>query len=117
MDKEGIKKHKTVFDAWLDGAEVEVKYCDEAGWLPCDEPMFLSDYDYRVRVIPNSSFETMGPGYHWVKLKNLVPEHVTLIWMWRDSVFKVGDDKEISIDEAQDIYSYLGPVEPYKGDK
>lgn len=48
MDRKGIKKHKEVFDAWLNGAEVEYK--DLGGeWRTVKEPQFSSIVKYRVK--------------------------------------------------------------------
>lgn len=48
MNKEGIIKHKEVFDAWLNGAEIQYKV--GLGWTDVEhEPNWSQYLDYRVK--------------------------------------------------------------------
>lgn len=51
MTREGILKHKEVFDAWLEGAEVECfdDSPSQLGWFLCPHPDFLLGARYRVK--------------------------------------------------------------------
>ncbi len=50
MNREGIKKHHKVFEAWLNGAEVEYRTHDSGPWGQTDsQPLFLVAYEYRVK--------------------------------------------------------------------
>lgn len=48
MNREGIKKHKKVFDQWLDGAEVEVKP-KRGAWGLTDSPLWAERQQYRAK--------------------------------------------------------------------
>ncbi|KKN77922.1 hypothetical protein LCGC14_0354870 [marine sediment metagenome] len=54
MDREGIKKHRAVFDAWLDGAEVETKYSSQHAWHYTGQPDFVKHTEYRVKPVPET---------------------------------------------------------------
>lgn len=50
MTKEGILKHKEVFDAWLDGAEVQFYYESEEKWIDIDgTPSFDFKRSFRIK--------------------------------------------------------------------
>lgn len=49
MNREGIKKHKDVFDAWIDGATVQTFY--DGGWNDVYGPGFYEDSDYRIKPV------------------------------------------------------------------
>ena len=56
MDKSGIIKHREVFNAWLEGAEVEYY---EAAWgkwmsLTFDDPNFYPEVQYRIKPAPKT---------------------------------------------------------------
>ena len=51
VDVEGIKKHREVFNAWLDGAEVERSIDGKGSWVTLYEPTFYADYHYRVKPV------------------------------------------------------------------
>ncbi len=57
MDREGIKKHKAVFDAWLDGAKIEVRYPGNV-WIPAGGTGNTSEFsyglEYRVKPEPKT---------------------------------------------------------------
>lgn len=47
MNREGIKKHKELFDAWLDGATVQ-RRCNGKFWDDND-PTFRPEHEYRIK--------------------------------------------------------------------
>ena len=49
LDCEGIKKHKDVFDAWLDGAEIQYQCEGGDNWRPTLRPTWSQDLKYRVK--------------------------------------------------------------------
>ena len=50
MTKEGILKHKEVFDAWLDGAEVQFYHKSKEKWIDIDgTPSFVFDESFRIK--------------------------------------------------------------------
>ena len=73
---------------------------------------------YSVRYIiqkPNTSFETMEPGYHWV-MHNGKKQILELDEYATDDepVFINGAEHSRNYIESQ--CKYLGPVEPFKGE-
>jgi hypothetical protein len=63
MNKEGIKKHKAVFDAWLDGAEIQARDPGDRElnrWVDIEFPTWLTQVDYRVKPKP----VTYSPVYY-----------------------------------------------------
>jgi len=56
MNREGIKKHKVVFDAWLDGAEVEYSFAPGTDkWRSVvGEPLWHSYLEYRIKPTPKT---------------------------------------------------------------
>ncbi len=54
MNREGIKKHRVVFDAWLDGAEVEYQGSDGRWHLSHAGPNWCSTIEYRVKPEPET---------------------------------------------------------------
>lgn len=49
MTKEGILKHKEVFEAWLDGAEIQFFSSDYKGWIDIEKPSWDIELIYRVK--------------------------------------------------------------------
>ena len=55
MNKAGIIKHKAVFDAWLEGAEIQYKVQGANAWhdfvanSTYPEPLWLVSLEYRVK--------------------------------------------------------------------
>jgi len=49
MNREGIKKHKEVFKAWLEGAEIEYRCENREGWEEVDPPGWYISTNYRVK--------------------------------------------------------------------
>ncbi len=69
MDREGIKKHRAVFDAWLDGAKIQCRSEGGDFWWPTDDPPAW-DYDTEYRVKPEPETREM-----WA---NVYPENIVL---------------------------------------
>jgi hypothetical protein len=49
MNKEGILKHKKVFDAWLEGAEIQYRVFSNGEWEDVFNPLWNSNTEYRVK--------------------------------------------------------------------
>lgn len=50
MTREGYKKHKEVFDAWLNGAEVQFYHKSKEKWIDIDgTPSFVFDESFRIK--------------------------------------------------------------------
>ena len=63
MIREGILKHKEVFDAWLEGKEVEVLNTKKGIWEYISNPYWVKSHQYRVKkekVVVN------GYGVRWL---------------------------------------------------
>jgi hypothetical protein len=63
MDKKGIIKHKEVFDAWLEGKEIQVFNTILEKWEECPDPEFWENNQYRIKsdkIIPFTE-ETIVP--------------------------------------------------------
>lgn len=50
--RRGIKKHKDVFDAWLNGATIEFRTNDKDKWVVIRNPKFVYNNQYRVKQKP-----------------------------------------------------------------
>lgn len=72
ITREGILKHKAVFDAWLDGAEVEEYYPGglahrRIGYHITDSPEFLEGDDLRIKATPDSiDWSHVAPEFKWM---------------------------------------------------
>jgi hypothetical protein len=64
MDKKGIIKHKEVFEAWLEGKEIQVFNTILEKWEECPDPEFWENNQYRIKpenkIIPFTE-ETIVP--------------------------------------------------------
>ena len=49
MDRECIKKHKDVFEAWLQGKEIEYRALSIDEWKTIDSPKFVGNLQYRIK--------------------------------------------------------------------
>lgn len=54
MNREAIKKHKAVFDAWLDGVEIEYKHQGEGEWEAVANPAWYTGNDFRIKPQPQT---------------------------------------------------------------
>ena len=52
MTREVILKNKEIFDAWLDGAEVQYYDKDIDKWIDIVNPSWCLDYEYRIKPKP-----------------------------------------------------------------
>lgn len=55
MTREGILKHKEVFDAWLDGKPIQLYLKSKNAWLDVDVPNWDIELEYRIK--PKIEFE------------------------------------------------------------
>lgn len=71
MDKKGIIKHKEVFDAWLEGKEIQVFNTILEKWEECPHPEFRENIQYRIKSedkIISFTEETIIPHLdRWIK--------------------------------------------------
>jgi len=68
MSREGVKKHWKVFEAWLNGAEVEYK--NAYGWHDASIPVWDEDVEYRVKLFEpkqGDSILASKDGSYWHK--------------------------------------------------
>lgn len=49
MDRECIKKHKDVFEAWIGGKEIEFYSEEDSKWKPCNSPEWIKNCEYRIK--------------------------------------------------------------------
>lgn len=49
MTREGILKHKEIFDAWLDGAEIEYFCIVNKKWFATKNPAWNLNIEYRIK--------------------------------------------------------------------
>ena len=90
MNREGIKENRAVFDAWLEGADIQYRWKDNNGpWEDCPFPGWLPAVDYRVKP-DNSLYKCRINSSDTLKLA------------------KDGPDLEIEITNAElDQYGYI----------
>lgn len=117
MKREDIKKHREVFNAWLDGAEIEFYDESEKLWKNVTNPEFYKNLEYRIKKgKANTSFDTMEDGFHWICHKELSLEEAYVIEFFDNFILKSGINANFDIDEIKaQGHKYIGPVEPPKG--
>jgi len=70
MTREGIKKHLTEFQAWLDGAEIEFKGLSSGKWVLDKDPTWSLGLEYRVKPFEpkqGDSILASKDGLYWHK--------------------------------------------------
>lgn len=52
MTRDGIIKHRKVFNAWLDGKTIEYHLRGSTTWMLAVDPKWYTDIEYRVKPEP-----------------------------------------------------------------
>jgi hypothetical protein len=67
ISREGILKHKEIFDGWLAGGEVEFYSEGMAVWLYDPNPSFRPEVKYRIKETKDSfDWDALHPHYKFI---------------------------------------------------